>query len=82
MSNGCRFQTCSFPSRVPKGTRRFLMRRPAVYYSNKGIYFDVHLVYSTSINHIYNKHSITTTQNIPPDKYTRSWIKQHNPNIV
>ena len=48
MSNGCRFQTRSFPSRVPKGTRSFLMRRLAVYHSNKGIYFDDHLTSSTS----------------------------------
>ena len=77
MSKGCRFQTRSFPSRVPKGTRRFLMRRPTVYYSNKGIYFDDRLIFLYKHNHTCNKHNIIT-----PEKYSGAWIKQHNHNIV
>ena len=53
------------------------MRRPAVYYSNKGIYFGGNLIFSTSIIKL-------TTQchdnaNIPPDKVLGGLYKSKQP---
>ena len=79
MSNDCGFQTRSFPSRVPKGTRRFLMRRTAVYYSKNGIYPDVRLISSTRITILIKN---TKCDKNPTRKYSGAGIKQNNHNIL
>ena len=81
MSKDYRFQTRSFPSRVPKGTRRFLMRRPAVYYSKDGIYPDVRLNSPTRII-ILITNTIVQQNTNPTRKYSGVGIKQNNHNIL
>ena len=81
MSNDSRFQTRSFPSRVPKGTRRFLMRRPAVYYSKDGMYLDDRLISSTSIIILITNTKSRQYKN-PTRKYSGAGIKQNNHSIL
>ena len=56
------------------------MRRLAVYYSNKGIYFDGNLIFSTSIIELTTQHH--DNADISPKKYSGAWIRRNNHNIV